>query len=116
MSATFETKINAVLTGSFGNLVDVIRKVEFTVKGTEQGKSFELPQAVDLSDPQAEGFKPLAQVVEADVVAWVEANFANMDSVKAHIQYVLNKEVAKAALTSSPLPWTPAPEPVPAAE
>lgn len=119
MSATFEIKINAIRTGAVGDLTDVIRKVEFTVKGTEEGQSFELPQTVDLSEPDAGNFTPFAQVGEADVVSWVEANFGNMDGVKAHIQYVLDKEVAKHALESKPLPWAPAPvapvEPTPAA-
>lgn len=118
MSAIFEINVNGIRTGIVGNLTDVIRKVEFTVKGIEQGQSFALPQTVDLTEPQAESFKPLAQVTEADVVAWVEENFANMDGVKAHIQIVLDKEVAKAALESKPLPWAPAaptPEPAPAA-
>lgn len=115
MSATFETKINAIRTGTVGELTNVVKRVEFTVKGTEQGQSFELPQSVDLADPQSEAFVPLAQVTETNVVAWVEENFTNMDGVKAHIQSVLDKEVAKAALAEAPLPWAPAPAPEPAA-
>ena len=49
MSATYEIKINGIRTGAVGNLTDVIRKVEFTVRGTEEGQSFELPQTVDLT-------------------------------------------------------------------
>ena len=109
MSGTFDIKINGIRVGAIGSLANVIRKVEFTVKGTEQGQSFELPQTVDLSEPEAESFKPLDSVTEADVVAWVEANFANMDAVKAHIQSVLDKEVAKAALETVALPWAPVP-------
>lgn len=105
MSATFETQITAIRTGTVGNLNDVIRKVEFIVKGTEEGHTFQLPQTADLSDPDAESFKPLAEVTEADVVAWVEANFTDMVAVKAHIEYVLGKEVAAAALEAKPLPW-----------
>ena len=114
MPATFETLVTAIRTGTVGELADVIKRVDFTVKGTEQGQTFELPQNVELSEPEAESFKPLAEVTEADVVAWVEANFANMDGVKAHIQYVLDKEVAAAALEAKPLPWAPTPEPTPA--
>jgi hypothetical protein len=114
MTATFETKINAIRTGTVGELTNVVKRVEFTVKGTEQGQSFELPQNVDLADPQSEAFVPLAQVTEANVVEWVEGNFTNMDAVKAHIQMVLDKEVAKAALADEPLPWAPAPAPEPA--
>ena len=114
MSATFEIKINAIRTTTVGDLAGVIRKVEFTVKGIEEGQSFELPQTVDLGDPAPESFIQLASLTEADVVAFVEASATNMEGVKAHIQFVLDKEVAKAALTSTPMPWAPAPEPAPA--
>jgi hypothetical protein len=110
MSATFETKINAIRTTTVGEMTNVIRKVEFTVKGTEEGQSFELPQTVDLADPDSANFVQLASVTEADVVAWVETAFANINGVKAHIQFVLDKEVAKNALTSTPMPWAPVPE------
>jgi len=108
MSATFEIKINAIRTGAVGNLADVVRKVEFTVKGTEEGQSFELPQAVDLGEPASESFIQLSALTEANVVEFVESAFTNMDGVKAHIQFVLDKEVAKAALESKPLPWATA--------
>lgn len=110
MSATFEIKINAIRTGTVNGLADAIRKVEFTVKGTEEGQSFELPQTVDLADPASETFVPLSQVTEANVTQWVSDTFPNMEAVKAHIQYVLDQEVAKAALVSAPLPWAPPPE------
>lgn len=108
-TATFEIKITAIRTGAVGNLTDVVRKVDFTVKGTEEGQSFELPQTVDLGDPAPESFIQLSALTEANVVAFVESAFTNMDGVKAHIQYVLDKEVAKHALTAAPLPWAPAP-------
>lgn len=114
MSATFEIKITGLRTGTVGQLANVVKKVEFTVKGVEEGQTFELPQTVDLSEPDAGNFTPFAQVGEADVVSWVEANFGNMDGVKAHIQYVLDREIAKHALESVPLPWAPAPEEAPA--
>lgn len=105
MSATFETRINAIRTGTAGELTDVIKRVDFTVKGTEQGQSFELPQSIELADPDPQQFIQLANVTEANVISWVEENFANMDGVKAHIQYVLDREVVKAALEDKPLPW-----------
>jgi len=107
MTANFEIIVNRILTGTVGELVDVIKKVEFTVKGTEEGQSFELPQIVDLTEPEAASFKPLSEVTQDDVVSWIESNFDNMDAVESHIQMVLDKEVAKAALESKPLPWIP---------
>ena len=110
-TAEFTTIITGIRTGTVGDLVDVVKKVEFIVRGTLGGQTFELPQWCDLTEPQAETFKPLGQVTEADVIQWVEANFTNWPGVKSHIQYVLDREAAKAALESKPLPWAPAPEP-----
>lgn len=115
MTATFEIKINAIRTTTVGDLADVVKRVEFTVKGTEAGESFELPQAVDLGEPDPATFIQLSSLTEADVVSFVEANFTNMPGVKAHIQYVLDKQVAKAALIETPLPWAPPQAPEPAA-
>jgi len=116
-TATFEIKVNGIRTGTVGDLTNVIKKVDWTLKGTEGGQSFELPQTTDLGDPEAESFVPLAQVNEANVIAWIEATETRMPGIKAHIQLVLDREVAKAALESKPLPWAPpAPEPAPAPE
>lgn len=111
MSATFETKINAIRTGTVGELTSVVKRVEFTVTGTEQGQSFSLPQSIEIADPDPAAFIAIASVTEANVIQWVNENFANMSGVQAHIQSVLDKEVAKVAFVETPLPWTPAPEP-----
>jgi hypothetical protein len=105
MQANFEIIINKILTGTSGELSDVIKKVEFTVKGTQEGSSFELPQIVDLTEPEAAEFKPLSEVSQEDVIDWIVDNFDSMPAVESHIQSVLTKEVAKAALESKPLPW-----------
>jgi hypothetical protein len=115
MSTNFTITISGIRTANVGELADVIRKVEFIVKGTRDGQSFELPQSADLPDATSESFKPLTAVTESDVIAWIESSFDTdkMNSVKAHIDYVLDKEVAKAALESKPLPWAPVPESTP---
>lgn len=113
LTATFTVAVFGIRTRAVGNLTDVIKRVDFTIKGTEQGQSFELPQSVEIADPNPEQFIQLANVTEANVIAWVEENFTNMDGVKAHIQYVLDKQIAEAAFASQPLPWAPAPEPAP---
>ena len=105
MSTTFEIKINAIRTNDIGELKNVIKRVEFTIKGTNAGQSFELPQSVDLSDPQTESFVPLSELVQSDVIEWVNQNFSHMDAVKAHIQLVLDKEISKINLVETSLPW-----------
>ena len=72
----------------------------------------ESPQTVELSDPDSAAFKPLFEVTESDVIAWVEVNFLQMDSVKAHIQHVLYKQITEASLKVTHLPWLPEPSPI----
>lgn len=105
MSANFEIKVLRLFTTDIGDLKNVIKKVEFSVKGIDQDQSFELPKYCDLTEPESTSFKQFEELTENDVIVWIEENFEELDSVKAHIQYVLDAEVAKAALTQKNAPW-----------
>lgn len=112
MTATFEIIINNIRTATVGELTDVIKHVGWTLKGTQDGQSFGLPQETELGPFNPENFSPLASFTSpAQVIAWVESAHADLDSVKAHIQQVLDKQCAKAALADAAMPWAPAPEP-----
>lgn len=109
---TFNITINAVRTGAQGNLAQVIKQVDFTVTGELSGQKFALPQTVDLSEADPASFTPFANTTEAMVTSWVEAAFAErMPAVQSHIQFVLEREAAKASLAADALPWAP-PAPV----
>lgn len=107
MSTTFTYKINAIRTATVGDNTDVVKQVEWTMQGTQEGQTFELPQTTTLPDPDGHPFIPLAQLTEAEVISWIEATDTGIDALKAHIQYVLDKEVSKAALSSAQMPWAP---------
>lgn len=106
MSATFTIKITGLRTLNLGNLQNAVKQVDWTLVGTQEGQTFELPQTTNVPDPQADGFIPLEALTEAQVIAWVEAHDSRIPSIQAHIQYVLDREVAKAALTSTTMPWS----------
>jgi hypothetical protein len=108
MSATFEIKITAIRTSDFNGLTGVVRQVDFTVKGTQEGQTFELPQTVQFDEAFAGAFIALEDLTKANVIGFVEQGFTNMEAVEAHIQFVLDKEIAKASLQSTPLPWSAA--------
>lgn len=115
-TATFTIKINAIRTATVGEHTGVVKQVEWTMVGEEAGQKFELPQSTALADPNGQPFIELASLTEAEVAAWVEATETNLNGIKAHIQYVLDKEVAKTGLAATPMPWAPVvetPEPVP---
>jgi hypothetical protein len=112
-TAAFTIKVNAIRTATVANRANVVKQVEWTLVGEESGQKFELPQTTALADPDGQPFIELANLTEADVVAWIEATDTRIPGIKAHIQFVLDKEVAKTALAATPMPWAPAPEATP---
>jgi hypothetical protein len=114
MAIAFTIKINGIRTATVNGLADTVKQVEWTLTGEEEGQKFELPQTTNLGDPDSANFVPLNSLTEAAVMAWVEATETRMPNIKAHIQYVLEKEVARASLASTPMPWAPVVEETPA--
>jgi hypothetical protein len=110
MSADFTIKITGLRTQTVNGIENAVRQVEWTMIGSEASQTFELPQTTQVPDPQSEGFVPLENVTEAEVVQWIETHESRLPSIRAHIQTVLDREVAKAALTSAPMPWAPVAE------
>ena len=114
-TATFTIRVNGIRTTTENNLQNVIKQVDWVLAGEESGQTFQLPQTTVLNNPVSESFIPLAEVTEANVISWVEANEPRLNAIKAHIQNVLDEQVAKANLVSTTMPWAPVvvPEPEP---
>jgi hypothetical protein len=106
-TATFTFKITGLRTQTINGIQNAVKQVEWILKGSESNQIFELPQTTEVPDPQADGFIPLQDLTEVEVISWIETHETRLPSIKAHIQYVLNKEVAKATLASAPMPWVP---------
>jgi len=115
MSIVYSISINGVRVSAEGGLSDVVKEVEYTLTGTDSGCSFALPNRVKMEAANPDSFIPFASLTEAQIVSWIEARPDLLDSSKAHIAYVVAKEVERAALEQKPLPWVPAPEPTPVA-
>jgi hypothetical protein len=106
MSAVFTIKINAIRTATVGSHSNVVKQVDWTMTGEQSGQRFELPQTTTLADPDGQPFIELANLTEANVVAWIEATDAErIPSIKSHIQFVLDREIAKTGLTATAMPW-----------
>jgi hypothetical protein len=111
MAIVYSYKINGVRVVAEGGLADVVKEVEVAVVGTDGAAKFELPVTVKLSPADPGEFTAFGALSEAQIVSWIESD-PSLDSTKAHIAYVVEKEVAKLAMESKPLPWAPAPDPV----
>ena len=114
MSATFTIKVNRVFTKNEGDLQNVVKKVEWTLSGEQDGQKFDLPQTSDVDSPTPESFVQYDSLTEANVIAWIESKPEMLAPIKAHIQMVLDKESAKAALSTPDMPWAPPSAPMPA--
>lgn len=110
MAIVYTYKINDARVVNEGALSDVVKEVEVTVTGTDGAAKFELPVTVKLAETDPNSFTPFADLTEAQIASWVDALPA-LDSTKAHIAYVVDKELEKLAMESKPLPWALAPEP-----
>lgn len=106
-TATFTIKVTGLRTATINGIENAVKQVEWTMVGTEDGQTFELPQSTTVPDPQSEGFVPLQNLTESQVVAWIESHETRLPGIRAHIQLVLDREVAKAALTTTTMPWAP---------
>lgn len=108
MALVYSYKINAARVVAQDGLTDVVKEVEVTVTGTDGAAKFDLPVTVKLADADPTSFTEFASLTEEQLVSWVE-NDPSLDGTKAHIAFVVAKEVEKLASESKPLPWAPAP-------
>ena len=105
--ATFTITINGIKTATVNGIADAVKQVDWTLKGELEGQTFELPQTTIVPDPSEAGFIPLASLTQETITSWIEVHEDRIDAIKAHIQYVLDRQVVAAALTTAPLPWAP---------
>lgn len=111
----YTIKVDGVKTATVGGLQDVVKQVNYTVKGIDGGQSFELPVKVVLEDPNPKDFVPFSSLTESQVVAWIE-ELPDTLSTKAHIQLVVDRMVKEAGLQEAQMPWAPPPAPQPQPE
>lgn len=105
---TFTIKPNGIRVTNSGDLANVVKQVDWTLEGEREGQVFALPQTTTLGDPDPANFIPIESLTAEAVIQWIEAT-CDLNPIKNHIDYVLDKEVAKASLQSVGLPWAPPP-------
>jgi len=118
MAIVYSYKVNGVRVIAEGDLADVIKEVEITVTGTDGAAKFDLPTTVKLGAADPGSFTAFGDLTEEQIVAWLDTPPISdalpgvptpLEGVKAHIAYVVAKEVEKLVMEQKPLPWAPAP-------
>lgn len=112
MAITYEWKITALKKApSLDGLSDVVTHVNFEYKGTddtEQENTGVFHGACPIGSPDSENFIALADLTEADVIAWAQANHP-----VEHMQEVIEKQIADKVTPTNvevDMPWAPVDE------
>lgn len=111
MNLSYEWKITAMKKApSLDGLSDVITHVNFEYKGTDadSGESAVFNGACPVSAPDAENFTALANLTEADVIAWAQANHP-VDHMNEVIENAISEKVTPKNVEAE-MPWAPADE------
>lgn len=106
MAITYSYKVNSIRVVTQGELNDVVKQIELNVTGVDGEARFELPATLKLDAADEENFVEFDDLTEEQIISWVEDSDLLVPT-KAHIAYVVEKEVEKLATQSKPLPWQP---------
>lgn len=110
MAINYEWKITAMKSApSLDGLSDVITHINFEYKGTdEDGNEGVFNGACPIPAPDAENFKALADLKEADVIEWAKENHPT-----DHMNEVIEKQISDKITpknVETDMPWAPAEE------
>ena len=108
MNLSYEWKITAMKKApSLDGLSDVITHVNFEYKGidADSGEEAVFNGACPIGAPDSENFTDLANLTEADVIAWAQANHP-VD----HMNEVIEKQISDKITpknVEAEMPWAP---------
>ena len=110
MAITFTFKVNKIeVAPILGELRDIVTRVRYDYVGIdEEGNEATFAGAIPMPTPGDSAFKPLAELVEADVIEWLEAH-----ADKSHMEERITKQITEKVTpkyVDTPLPWAPAEE------
>jgi hypothetical protein len=112
MAITYTFKVNKIeVAPALGELTNVVTRVRYDYKGVdENGVDGIFPGVTPMPSPSDAAFKPLTELVEEDVISWLEAH-----ADKGHMQEVIGKQISSKIApkyVDTPLPWVEISEPI----
>jgi hypothetical protein len=110
MAITYTFKVNKIeVAPVLGELTNVVTRVRYDYKGiNENGIEGVFAGVTPMPAPGDADFKPLAELVEEDVISWLEAH-----ADKPHMQERIIKQISgqvEPIHVDTPLPWAPVEE------
>ena len=117
MNITYTWAITAMeMAPSLDGLTDVVTSVQFSYTGTDSDSGFSgvFQGAIPVGAPDAAGFVPLADLTEAEVIAWIQPIYP-IDHPNEVVTNDIQNQIAPTN-DDAPMPWAPEPTPPPPAE
>ena len=111
MNLSYEWKITAMKKApSLDGLSDVITHINFEYKGidADSGEEAVFNGACPIGAPDSENFTDLANLTEADVIAWAQANHP-VDHMNEVIEKQISDKITPKNIEAE-MPWAPADE------
>ena len=111
MAITYTFKVNKIeVAPVLGELTNVVTRVRYDYKGIdENGVDGIFPGVTPMPAPGDSAFKPLAELLEEDVISWLEVH-----ADKPHMQDVILKQISSKIApkyVDTALPWVEVAEP-----
>jgi hypothetical protein len=105
MEITYTFKVKSIeVAPTLGDLTDVVTRVRYDYIGVNENDiQGTFAGVTPMPVPGDENFKPLAELVEADVISWLEAN-ADKPHMEERIEKQINEQIAP-KYVETPLPW-----------
>lgn len=107
MNITYEWRITALKKApSLDGLSDVITNIRFNYTGTDadSGESFTFSGACPVGAPSGDNFTPLADLTEANVIAWAQANHPT-DHMNEVIEKGISAKITPVSEDVTELDW-----------
>ena len=100
-TARFEIIVSGIRTVNTDNLTDVVKQVDWVMKGSENGQTYELPQKTLLSPPDETNFISLESITTTTVfIEWIQITDTRLAGIKSRIQSALSKLIEEAGHTN----------------
>jgi hypothetical protein len=101
---------------SLDGLTDVVTNVQFNYTGTDSDSGFSstFNGAYPVPPPSSADFVPLADLTEAEVIAWIEPIYP-IDHPNEVIELGIQDQITPVD-EDAPMPWAPEPTPIPPVE
>ena len=94
---------------------DVVFNINWSLVGEENGVTVSCPAMTSVPYTAGSQFIPFDQLTEADVINWIDTytTLAAMQQYQNTVSFVIQQQSQQ---VTPPLPWNPAPIPVPPTE